>query len=55
MKPTQEEIDTTLDVLIYALRDVQENEPHATNTIADLEAVIDAFPSEPDEFGEIDE
>lgn len=52
-KPTQYEIDTAREVIEYVLASTQEHEPHAVNTIAELEAVLSAFPYSEDEIDEL--
>ena len=53
-KPTQDEIDTCIEVLEYAIADTTQNEPHAINTINQLEQVLSEFPRCEEEFGVVD-
>lgn len=52
-KPDQEELDTCREVLEYLAAETRANEPYATNTIADLEAVLGAMPYTEDEIGDM--
>lgn len=52
-KPDQYELDTCHEVLEYLLEELETNEPYATNTIADLKAVIEAMPRSEDDIGDI--
>ena len=53
VKPTQYEIDTCIEVLEYAVADTTQNEPHAINTINQLEQVLSELPRCEEEFGEV--
>ena len=53
-KPTQYEIDTCIEVLEYSIADTKQNEPHAVNTINQLEQVLAEFPRCEEDFGVVD-
>ena len=52
-KPDEYELETAIEVLEYIVADLQQNEPHAINTIADIEAVLEAMPRSEDELGDV--
>jgi hypothetical protein len=52
-KPTQDEIDTCIEVLEYAIADTTQNEPHAINSINTLEQCLAELPRCEEDFGEV--
>lgn len=52
-KPSQYEIDTCIEVLEYGIADLNQNEPHAINTINTLEQALSELPRCEEDFGEV--
>lgn len=52
-KPSQYEIDVCREVLEYCIAEMQQNEPHALNTINHFEDTLGNIPNE-DELGDLD-
>lgn len=53
LKPSQYELDTTLETLEYILEDLKQNESYARNTIETIEGAIEAMPRSDSELGDI--